>query len=301
MMLDRERSPGEPDPDHVEPLDSQVRVREGSAWWLAGASRRGTSHEVTGADREDALALHLGETGLGPRWFCVTVADGVGTARFARVASGLVTRTLLEIVRQECARSPPAAGDLRRILSVAAWRALHALNAEAAARNVPLKELGTTLLAVLGVEESPETLSLGVFQAGNGLIARADKDGGLEPLLDPGDQSEDGSIYDLPSVGVRETWDDRRFKLLMLDPAPWAVVLMTDGLADDLLPLREKAPVLCTELRQLSPGTGAGESLLELLSYKKRGSADDRTLGCAFRMTEGGSGAKSEESAKEAP
>lgn len=284
-MLDTARKPGEPDPDHVEPTDHQIRIPARGEWWLVGASRRGDSHIASGADREDAFGLHVGEPPGNRPWFCVAVADGVGSAPMARVGSKIAVETLLEHVTQQCGAHAPASENLRKILSLAAWEALRALNAESERRGRALKEFGTTLLAVLGVERAGSGWAVGVFQAGNGLVASAGSDGVLVPLIDPRDETEDGSIFDFTSPHIQQSWDDRRFRHIEFDGAgelPRVIALMTDGVADDLIPLPKKSPILSTELRKLACRNESSPALLELISYSKRGSTDDRTLACVF-------------------
>lgn len=279
-MHDRDRRPDARDPDAQPATLAAALGAAEHHWRLIGASRRGTSHESSGADREDAFRLHLRITAGQPAWFCIAVADGVGTARFARVGSNLAVETV--VAQMAILMTAPAPEELRRMLSIAAWEAKKAIQVEAIRRGAPERDLGTTLLLALGVEWSPGTVDLGLFQVGNGLIACAADDTPLRPLIDPGDETEDGSIYDLTGQHVRETWGDSRFTRVRLDPAPWAVVLMTDGITDDLTPLEAKAPELLAALRRLPADDTAAAALLEEISYVKRGSGDDRTLVCAL-------------------
>lgn len=279
-MLDRVRAPGEADPDQRPDTQDECLVAVDRSWRLVGASRRGTAHEASGADREDAFAIHLVSAPDGPPWFCLAVADGVGSARFARVGARRAVESFMDVVRG--LTSAPAPPQLRTLLSVAAWEAKLELAREAERRGQLRKELGTTLLAVLGVQVAPGTIDLGIFQVGNGLIACTAEDEPLRVLLDPGDETADGSIYDLTSDHLQHTWDDSRFKHVRLDPAPWAIVIMTDGLSDDLVPLRSQAPALLQALHALPPSADASGHLLAEISYVKRGSGDDRTLACAL-------------------
>ncbi len=280
-MLDRVRAPDEDDPDRRPPTHDECLLAAAPSWQLVAASRRGTAHEASGADREDAFVMHLAAEPDEPPWFCIAVADGVGSARFARVGARRAVECFMATIAADRATAPTPA-QLRTLLSVAAWEAKLELAREAERRGQPRGELGTTLLAVLGVEVVPGSIDLGIFQVGNGLIACTSEDEPLRVLLDPGDETLDGSIYDLTSDHLTRTWDDSRFKHVRLAPAPWAIVVMTDGVSDDLMPLRGQAPALLQALQALPFERDASTQLLGEISYVKRGSGDDRTLACAL-------------------
>lgn len=273
------------DSDPIEPTDSRVLIPSHHAWWLVGASKQGRSHILAGSAREDHFGMDasMDEADAG-RWFAIAVADGVGTASLARLGSRLAVQGLLSAVRQECEQACPGPDQLCNVLSKSAWQSLRGLEAAALDRQQPIKAFATTLLAVLGIETSDKRIALGLFQAGNGLIAEVSADNSLRSIIDPQDEQEDGSIYDLTSQHTIATWDDRRFRKIVLDPASWGVVLITDGISDDLVPLTEKGGILGKELRSLSatPNLNAGNDLLQLISYQKRGSTDDRTLSCVI-------------------
>jgi hypothetical protein len=66
-------------------------------------------------------------------------------------------------------------------------------------------------------------------------------------------------------------------------------VVMTDGIADDLVPLQKQAQVLLRGLADVLAQRKPEPALLDLIGYEKRDSADDRTLVVLYRA--GGWGA----------
>lgn len=261
-----------------EPTAAAALVPDGAHCWLAGASRIGAHHSGPGAVREDAFCLDSGEC-RGRRWHCIAVADGVGAAARAADGARISTRTFVGLVRQAAeAGALPANYRLQQVLVDGAWGALQALDAARTSLGCGLVDFGTTLLALVAIENPLGGLEVACFQAGNGLFAASYGARDLRPLFDPKDERADGAIHDLTSPRVRERWVDHCHHA-QLPSALEAIILATDGVSDDLVPLRTTGPALVANLQSLpvSPVEGAA-ALLALLSYEKRGSTDDRTL-----------------------
>ena len=113
-------------------------------WRAAGVSTRGTSHFKTGDPCQDAHAWRVSLCDT----LAVAMADGAGTAPLADVGATLAVKTALETV---CAEWEATAGagrsdeEWHALLTGGVAAALRALEAEAAARQVGLRDLACTL------------------------------------------------------------------------------------------------------------------------------------------------------------
>ncbi len=250
-------------------------------WYLAGASRRGRSHEKQDIERQDAFALAMSGPFDARRWYAMAVADGVGSASHAREGARLCATT---VVRALCRHLDATTEcDVRDALKGALYEARVALEQTSHQLRTPLRQLATTLLVALAVERADQ-LELAAFQAGDGLVGafRAEKSR-LLTLLDPQDNNEEGAVRPFHDASVLDSLDDKRLQSWKSDELD-GLILMTDGVATDLIPLKQGGPVLIRGLAAIEPGASAGQELLELISYQKRGSLDDRTLVGLFRV-----------------
>ena len=147
-------------------------------WRLTAAQKRGTSHEATGEGCQDAYSAAMPS----PEALVVTVADGAGSAKYAEVgASVAVSRAVGEV----CARLAEVASaldetSLKDILYKGLVAARGAVEAEAAARQVSLHDLSTTLILVIA---RPDFIA--VAQVGDGATVIADDAGKLIGLTRP--------------------------------------------------------------------------------------------------------------------
>lgn len=122
-----------------------------------------------------------------------------------------------------------------------ATEATEAIDFEMHHRGAERRDFACTLLAAVGVIHDTQ-LRVATFQVGDGLIACAHDDGRLEPLIDPGDEDEDGAIHVLTSRHLRESMDDRRLRSITFPSFPPAIVITSDGIQRDLIPLRQGGP-----------------------------------------------------------
>ena len=258
--------------------------RTGGRFYLMGASRRGLSHIESNRDREDAFGL-VGSGEVEPSavgWCAIAVADGVGSAPRAKVGSTTAVEKTLEGLRAAMAEPPPT-GDCCRIVQEVCWQARLQIARVAQELGCADKDLATTLLVAVLVEVPNGTAHLTTFQAGNGWITTSSGAGDLEIWYDPGDEDVEGAIHDFTSPHVASTFKDQRILHKELDPTTRCIALMSDGITDDLLPLRVNGSTFAEALAKIAPVEGAAETLLELIAYKKRGSGDDRTIACMVR------------------
>lgn len=253
-------------------------------FFALGASRRGRGHALKGGPCEDVFRLDAPSPKLwkGSAWLSICVADGVGSAPLGLEGAELATRAFVQSLSGCFPNDRKAVVHLRDIMECSIRHTLQAVHAHAEAQGRPAGDFATTFLALVAHELEPGGLEVALFQVGDGLIARTETDCSLTPLLRPVDVDEDGAIRDLTALLPHEPLDPARLVVEAWEQPPWAILLMTDGMSNDLLPLSQGGPVLVRALRQLPETPEAAAGLLELLSYDKRGSFDDRTLAGLF-------------------
>ena len=117
-------------------------------WQVVAAQKRGSRHEATGANCEDAYQVVQPAPGL----LVVAVADGCGSAKFAEIGAWTAVQ---QGTTQVCA-GLKAAGDAAldestvvHILQEALAAALSAVQVEAATREVDCSELASTMILIL--------------------------------------------------------------------------------------------------------------------------------------------------------
>ncbi len=263
--------------DPVEPIAHDSRIAEG--WHLFGASRRGKSHAHAGTYREDAFSMAIGKHRKNQSWWALTVADGAGSCPLSRVGANLAVGTVCESLLQA---DRTGTAWLER-LNVAVSEALTTLREESDRRECDLKDLSCTLLVLLfSWDRNFNGGFSSAFQAGDGLIACVDSGGFMEPMGSPDSEAFAGATHFLNSDYVKETWDSRFEHLVFLE-SPAGFLVMSDGVADDLVPYETNGPIIVRELIGIRDVDDPGRDLVEVLAYEKRGSFDDRTLVCALR------------------
>lgn len=147
-------------------------------WHLAAAQKRGTSHETTGEVCQDAYSMAM----LSPETLIIAIADGAGSALYSEAGAGLaVNRGIGEL----CARLDEAGNaldetTLKDILYEGMAAARNAVEAEAAARQVNVRELASTLILVIA---RPELIA--AAQVGDGAVVIADETGKIICLTPP--------------------------------------------------------------------------------------------------------------------
>lgn len=250
-------------------------------WQMMGASRRGKLHAHEGSYREDSFAL-----GTHGPWQLVAVADGAGSCRLSRVGAQVAVTAAIGGLRTALDRLWPGAAEsdgtatLRQVIHSGIAAAHQAVHAEAERRAISVRDLSSTLLLVAFSAAPHPWLAAG--QVGDGLVltvGATDTDVQVVGAAEKGLFA--GETVFLPSLPERE-WDDHTWAM-PADPLPNMILVMTDGVADDLVPLPRQAPVLIRGVRDVTTHARAEQALLETLAYEKRDSADDRTLAVIYR------------------
>lgn len=255
---------------------------EKNGWRIFGASRRGKSHAHDGKYREDAIRLKIVDG-----WNVIAVADGAGSCKLSRVGSNKAVDTAIEIISDSLV-SPEASNQspqdcARMTLQNAFEGAYKSLEQEAMSRNIPLKELSTTLGLLLHRPGETEHL-VATVQVGDPLLAGLFDSNIPEVLAD-----EDGGEYAGESVFLTSkevvSQFSSRFRIKMSNSVKM-LLLMTDGVSNDFFPYNQYLHVLFEYMAGIANINDCHKNLLEWLAYDKRGSFDDRSLVVVTKLGE---------------
>lgn len=266
--------------DRSDPLPHLMAQQQQGVqgWQMVGASRRGKLHAHTGVYREDAFML-----GLHHGWHLIAVADGAGSCRLSRVGAQLATQAAITGMQDGLDRHASATSDpmttpvLRQVMCAGIEAAHAAVYTEAGRRNISVRDLSSTLLLLaFGPMPTAQPL-LGIGQIGDGMVLAVNPPDGALEVLGAAEKGyyagETVFLTGVPAVA----WQDHAWATT-LTTLPELVLVMTDGVADDLVPLQRQAPTLIRGIRESLNQPQPEQSLLEMLSYEKRDSSDDRTL-----------------------
>lgn len=260
--------------------------RESEAdWHLLAASRRGKLHAHKGSFREDAFAL-----GSANGWHLVVVADGGGSCSLSRAGSKIAATTAIETMKNTVMDKDFAdfteeqlAETGKKALQRGVQEAWYALQAEAEKMTTPLKEFGTTYLAMIHYPQGPNGHLVGVLQVGDGVVAMELVDGTIKVLADP----DVGQSASVTLFLTSKRWDEwlSRVKVYQLPMPPRLLAAMCDGVGDDFIPYDKLLPNLFKGLNnQVITADDPEAMLLKALEYEKRGSFDDRTLALIYHL-----------------
>lgn len=160
----RKPKPTEP----VSDSDESARISAQSAWFVAAASRIGTSHVDAGTVREDAMRIESIVVNGRPA-FVIAVADGVGSASLAWLGARRAADAFVQSIVTACAvdgteSDPIDLVDLVGLVDKASKSALAAVDDAAAGVGSPSRELATTLLGILATETDDGRMSVVAFQ-----------------------------------------------------------------------------------------------------------------------------------------
>lgn len=242
---------------------------------IFAASRRGRSHELAGKPREDVFALAVGD----PHWWFAAVADGAGSRSRSRLGAEVATNAAVSYVRG----ASNVINDPTIVLNGAARSSVEALQARALQSEYDIADLACTLLLLLWTSTT-EGGCVTTFQAGDGLIASISEDGTLVALNDADEESFAGSTHFITGTHVQNTWE-QRVRTSSPQNDTRAFLLMSDGVADDLIPYQRNGPILARELSRIAKDEQPATALLnDVLAYHKRGSFDDRTMVVGWRQ-----------------
>ncbi len=147
-------------------------------WRVVAASVTGTSHEKNHLPCQDAHKWRVLQQGV----LVAGVADGAGSATLAEIGSRKAVAAVADFVEQRAGSLPPADNETewRSLLIDALTAALSAVEKEALDRNVPVRDLATTLIVLVA------TVSLvAVAQIGDGAALVKDNADQLVSLTRP--------------------------------------------------------------------------------------------------------------------
>jgi len=89
-------------PEHYKNVVEGVNHSEQNSWILAGASRRGLSHQNVGTPRDDAF--RLGQRGA---WNIMALSDGAGSAKYSRITANRSCELAIELLQDHAVNVPP--------------------------------------------------------------------------------------------------------------------------------------------------------------------------------------------------
>ncbi len=156
--------------------ESQVKD---STWRIIPAAVAGTSHIKRGLPCQDSYYWEI----LPPGILVTAVADGAGSAKLAEIGSEIAAGAVVETVRknQSALHFPPEDEEnWREFLLNCLKVARVSVAAEAATRNVKVRDLASTLILVIA---KPEMVALA--QVGDGAAVIEDSQGNLISLSAP--------------------------------------------------------------------------------------------------------------------
>ncbi|WP_226894059.1 PP2C family serine/threonine-protein phosphatase [Proteus sp. FME41] len=284
-------------------IDSKLILEDGIR--IAGASRRGRSHEHAGTFRDDDFYIHHNSQS---QWNILIVADGAGSARYSREGSRIVTNVVSEYLEEQLniEKNPALAPYLNtihqwddenekrqvgnffsKLFHNASQLAINHLKNEAIRINEPVKSFSTTLLATVTLRINDE-LFAAAFWMGDGAIAAYGPAGKVRVLGVPDSGEYAGQTRFLDDSAI----NDNAFNLRIMI-GKWReishLILMTDGVSDPKfetdngLQDPDKWAALIDEISPClaSPET-ADKALAEWLNFFSAGNHDDRTLVVAW-------------------
>jgi hypothetical protein len=272
-------------------------------WDILAASVRGKKHAHFGEWRDDSYAFSNSGS-----WTILAVADGAGSASLSRIGSRIATSVIVSHLAEGLRFigelpdvsadefSFPKEEEVKQCLKNAFIAARQALIEEAEKRQCPANNLATTLLAVAHTRLRQQDLIFWI-NVGDCILAVFPDNKECRVLCDEDHGSAEGETCFLTSNGIIETLEARTRFIVLPSPVR-ALVLMTDGIADDLYPLKERLPDLLDGetvgkgymtlnesqplkgiLHYISEDTPDERALLSWLKYDKYGSSyDDRTI-----------------------
>lgn len=281
---------------------------------IAAASRRGRSHAQDGRPRDDDFAIFYDERS---GWYVLAVADGAGSAPYARAGSEIACNNAVAYCRVQLAQAQQLEADiskfmqsgladvavktqiqtsLYKILGHAAWQACRSVQEESRNKGRRMRDYATTLLLTI-CRKCAGGWFIASFWVGDGAVAvyrdRADEPARL--LCEPDEGEYAGQTrFLLPDIfsGPTETavYENlcRRIKYAFV-PDFTALFMMTDGVSDPKfgsdanLHSFSRWEDLWAELREngvdFSHNNDKTDAqLLEWLNFRSVGNHDDRTI-----------------------
>lgn len=270
-----------------------------ASYSIFAASRRGRSHEHSGTFRDDDFFVAHDPAA---NWSMMIVADGAGSAKSSRQGSKLAVEAFGNHLKSQLA------GDLGRKLAAdlcdwgadpqktgqamgtefhylfhkAGTLAVQAIEAEALAKSVPVKEYSTTLLAAV-VRFDGDAIFLSTFWMGDGAIAAYGPRGKVRLMGTPDSGEFAGQTRFLDRAALGDAGFSKRIGIGRYSQLN-ALMLMTDGVSDPRFETDAGLadPVLWDqlwdELLPLVKSENPDKSLVDWLHFFTPGHHDDRTI-----------------------
>ncbi len=303
------------EPDEKLPFPKKHKAseyRQGLEKNMLAARVRGRSHANNATYCDDDFFIHYDEDS---QWFILVVADGAGSAKYARRGSELAVKNagnylaerlsdkdgqqlvedVISVQQAEGLEKQDNAEknlheNLYKVLGNAVYRADSALREEAGnTKEMAHRDLATTLLAGIARKCGQKWLCA-AYWVGDGAVAvyRENKEIVLLGTPDSGEYSGQTCFLDWKEIGEQK---ERAAFHLCEDFT--AFMLMSDGVSDPKFgteaQLRNLAPwdKLWQELKEdvqlTSKETGNKEErMLEWLNFWSQGEHDDRTIALLF-------------------
>ncbi len=272
---------------------------------LIAASQRGRSHAHQGTFRDDHFKIELHND-----FFLIAVADGAGSAKFARKGAEIMcnetiakmknylddtkTEELIKIATDFYNTNDP---DKQKIISYflfiifqnAISHSLKLLQNEAINENAVLKDYATTLLLII-YKKIADFYFFATYSVGDGAIAILLNDNEIKIL---NDQDTGEFAGQTRFITMREMTEDKNiYQRIKFECIKNFVSLfaMTDGITDPKFETEnnllkpEKWNNLWNELIPIlkQPDTKPETELLEWLNFWSKGNHDDRTLAIIY-------------------
>ena len=231
------------------------------AWEIFGASEIGPGHIRAGLPNQDAFASKRT-----PRYDCMVVSDGVGSAAMSDVGSKMVCEAVFEAV--ESMSSENRTFDAALFVMEVKESFLRKIEPM-----TPQECSATCLFAI----NYAGNLSLGML--GDGLVAIQDVDGELKILRD--DKAE--SFSNLVSSFAADTKPEDWKTLVLPEASCRAVVLCTDGVGDDLMDVEGFMNGFIDEYAKKSVPEAICEIHSMLHNWPTPKHSDDKTIACMLR------------------
>jgi len=318
-------SPDPHAPDHKKGKDAPHNLK------VIGARVRGKSHKHVGTNCDDWF-----DFGFARDWTIMAVADGVGSRKLSRVGAKEACGAAIKSLEQDLGqvtmtqRTSKAQfknrgrdgkfpdGDVNQVeqsLFRAMNAAYHACEDARDARKgrqeyivllehePDVHDFSTTLLLAVHncfTLEGKDYDFVMTLQVGDGMIAAVNADNKLSLLAKPDSGEFAGQVVPITHPKIRDERELRSRVYTRIDRLK-AIMLMTDGVADDFFPNDPEMLTLYDELMKqgIIASTPNGETLVKkedalpetaaeilcgwLDSYLIKGSFDDRTLVVLFR------------------
>ena len=219
-----------------------------------GASVKGPAHEAAGQPNQDAVGLWRHKGGR-----IATVADGLGSRPLSHIGSRAACQMARKMVTSAASLENPKSlisGIYRAWLS---------------ALPIPPAEAATTFLLAIAEADGRATLA----QIGDGLLMY--RENGKFGILT---EEREGFSNQTNALGLSKAWTDWKSKQITLEKPGDGIVLMTDGISDDLNwnALEEFFNKLFREFRGRGPMKSKQWIKAELDNWPTPNHSDDKTI-----------------------